>query len=207
MPRIAYYLRRVKESLGQEGIRPTARKVVREVFDRVYPPWQCLFWMPLSSHASAPPADGISLRVISEFSGDTEFAVSEERLGGSVMSVYQMRLQRGCQLCVLFTGRTVAGTLFFVLGRAHRFQHVVLTDEDAVILDARINPEFRGQGLYPIFLNLSLATLSSKAVERVFVATSEHNEPSLRALRRVGFRYLMRYRTWMGRYTYDVDPL
>jgi len=207
VPRIAYYLRRVKESLGQEGIRPTARKVVREVLDRVYPPWQCLFWMPLSSLAGAPAADGISLRVISELSGDTKLAVSGERLGGSVASIYQMRLQRGCQLCVLFTGRAVAGTLFFVLGRAHRFQHVVLTDEDAVILDARINPEFRGQGLYPIFLHLSLATLASKSVERVFVATSEHNEPSLRALQRVGFRYLMRYRTWMGRYTYDVDPL
>ena len=180
---------------------------MREVVDRIYPPWQCLFWMPLSSLASAPSDDKVFLRVISELAGDVELAMLERSVGASAMSVFQTRLRRGCQLCVLFKGQAVAGTLFFVFGGAHPFQHLVLTEADAVILDARIDPEFRGQGLYSIFLNLSLGTLKGKAVERVFVATSEHNEPSLRALRRVGFRYLMRYRAWTGIYKYDVDPL
>lgn len=180
---------------------------MREVFDRIYPPWQCLLWMPLSSFDGAPSDDRVSLRVISDVVGDVEVAMLEKSLGASAVSVFQARVRQGCQLCVLFRGQAIAGTLFFVFGRTHRFQHLIITEQDAVILDARISPEFRGQGFYPIFLNLSLGTLKGKKIERVFVATSEHNEPSLRALRRVGFRHLMRYKTWMGIYKYDVNPL
>jgi ribosomal protein S18 acetylase RimI-like enzyme len=206
MPRVTYLFRRVRESLKQGGLGWTARKVMREVIDRFYPPWQCLFWMPLSDLDRAPSDGRVSLRVISELAEDVKLAMLKRGLGASAVSVFQARVKRGCQLCVLFRGETIAGTLFLVLGRAHSFQHHVLTEHDAVILDARIDPEFRGQGLYPILLKLSLGTLKGKEIERVFVATSEHNEPSLRALRRVGFRYLMRYRTWMGIYKYDVCP-
>ena len=180
---------------------------MQEVVDRVCPPWHCLFWLPLSSLDGAPLDATLSLRVISEAAGLAEITMLEKCLGPSAVSVFQARLRRGCHLCVLFKEQTIAGTLFFVFGRAHRFQHLALTEKDAVILDARINPEFRGQGLYPIFLRLSLATLQGRSVERVYVATSEQNEPSLRALRRAGFRYLMRYKIWMGFYRYDVDPL
>ena len=131
----------------------------------------------------------------------------ERSLGPSTVSVFRTRLARRCQLCVLAKGNTLAGTLFFVFGRDHPFQHLVLTERDAVILDAWISPQLRGQGLYSIFLDLALGTLKGKGIERVFVATSERNQPSLRALRRVGFRYLLGYRTVMGIYTYDVDPL
>lgn len=179
---------------------------MREVVDRIYPPWQCLFWLPLSSFDGAVSDDRVSLRVMSEPAGDVELAMLESSFGASALSVFQARVRQGCQLCVLFRGQAIAGTLFFVFGRTHRFQHLVLTEHDAVILDARISPEFRGQGLYSIFLNLSLGTLKGKEIERVFVATNEHNEPSLRTLRRVGFRYLMRYRTWIGIYRYDVNP-
>ena len=179
---------------------------MREVVDRINPPWQCLFWMPMSGFEAPPPDDRVSLRVISEFAGGVEQAMLENRLGASTMSVFLSRVRNGCQLCVLLKGQAIAGTLFFVFGRTHCFQHVVLTEQDAAILDARIDPEFRGQGLYHVFLNLSLGTLKGKGVERVFVATSENNEPSLRALRRVGFRYLMRYKTQRGIYKYDVRP-
>jgi RimJ/RimL family protein N-acetyltransferase len=179
---------------------------MREVFDRINPPWQCVLWIPMSGFDASPFDDRVSLRVISEFTGGVEQAILEKSLGASGMSVFSSRVIDGCQLCVLLKGQAVAGTLFFVFGRAHRFQHLVLTEQDAVILDARIAPEFRGQGLYSVFLNLSIGTLNGKGIERVFAQTSEHNEPSLRALRRVGFRYLMRYKTYLGIYKYDARP-
>lgn len=207
MPNVAYLLRRVRESLGQDGVVYTVRKVMREVGERICPPWQCLLWMPLPIVSPEEVPATVLLRVISEPFGDSDLAILERSLGTSSLSVFQARVRQGCQLCVLFRGQAVAGTLFFVFGRSHRFQHLVLSEQDAVILDARISPEFRGQGLYSIFLNLSLLSLKGKEIERVFVATSEHNEPSIRALRRVGFRHLMRYKTWMGVYKYDVNPL
>ena len=131
----------------------------------------------------------------------------EKSLGASTVSVFRARLAQRCQLCVLAKGDTLAGTLFFAFGRDRPFQHLALTHRDAVILDAWISPHLRGHGLYSVFLDLALSTLKGKGIERVFVATSEDNQPSLRALRRVGFRHLLRYRTRMGIYTYDVKPL
>jgi ribosomal protein S18 acetylase RimI-like enzyme len=207
VPRVAFFLRRFRESLEREGVRATARKVLREFMDRVFPPRQCLFWIPLESHDCRPSDGSVSLRVVSEHAGNVDLLMLERDLDPSTLSVFRTRLARGCQLCVLSRGDALVGTLFFVFGRAHPFQHVVITERDAVILDAWISPPMRGQRLYPIFLDLALATLKEKGIERVFVATSERNQPSLRALRRVGFRYLLRYRTRMGIYTYDVDPL
>lgn len=206
MPRLSYFLNRVKESIRQEGLGYTSRKVIREVFDRVNPPWQCVFWMPMSEYVNSPADDRVSLRVICKFDGGVEQEMLEKSFEVSAMSVLASRLRNGCQLCVLLKGQVVAGTLFFVFGRNHRFQHLILTEQDAVILDARIAPRFRGQGLYSVFLHLSLSTMNGKGIERVFVQTSEHNEPSLHALRRVGFRYLMRYKTYLGMYRYDVSP-
>jgi ribosomal protein S18 acetylase RimI-like enzyme len=154
------------------------------------------------------PSDGeVSLRVVAEPAKEVDLAMLDGSLGPSTLSVFRARLRRGCQLCVLAKGEKLAGTLFFVFGHNHPFQHVVLTERDAVILDAWISPHLRGQGLYSVFLDLALGTLKGKCIERVFVATSEGNQPSLRALRRVGFRYLLRYRTRLGIYTYDVDAL
>jgi ribosomal protein S18 acetylase RimI-like enzyme len=205
--RLTYFVRRFKECIGQEGVGATASKVIKEIVDRIHPPWQCLFWMPLSGFEGVPAVDGVSLRVISDRGGDADLSVLERILGSSTVSVFRTRLAQGCQLHILYKEQAVAGTLFFVFGRTQGYQHVVLTERDAAILDARVDPAFRGQGLYPIFLRLSLDSLRGKDIERVFVATSEHNEPSLRALRRVGFRYLMRYKTWMGLYKCDPKPL
>jgi ribosomal protein S18 acetylase RimI-like enzyme len=179
---------------------------MREVVDRIHPPWQYLFWIPLSSFGGVPAVEGMSLRVISNRAEEADLSALERILGSSAVSVYRTRIAQGCQFHILYKEQAVAGTLFFVFGLTQRFQHVVLTERDAVILDARVDPTFRGQGLYSILLRLSLDSLRGKDIERVFVATSEHNEPSLRALHRVGFRYLMRYRTWMGIYKYDVNP-
>lgn len=179
---------------------------MREVCDRINPPWQCVFWISMAGFDAPPSDDQVSLRVVSDVVDGEERAMLEHSLGAPAMAVFLSRLRNGCQLCVLVKDQAVAGTLFFVFGRSHRFQHLILTEQDAVILDARIDPKFRGQGLYAVFLNRSLNTLKNKGIERVFVATSEHNEPSLLALRRVGFRYLMRYKTCKGIYKYDVHP-
>jgi ribosomal protein S18 acetylase RimI-like enzyme len=207
VPRVAVLLRRIRDSLEREGARSTASKVLRGLVDRVVPPRQCLFWMPLSGHKCTPSEGSVSLRVVFEPAAEVDLAMLEKSLGPSTVSVFRTRLAQRCQLCVLAQGDTLAGTLFFVFGRDRPFQHLALTERDAVILDAWISPQLRGRGLYSIFLDLALSTLKGKGIERVFVATSERNQPSLRALRRVGFRYLLRYRTGMGIYTYDEHPL
>ncbi|MDH4186980.1 MAG: hypothetical protein OEV08_08275, partial [Nitrospira sp.] len=110
MPSIAYLLRRVRESLGQEGVGYTVKKMMWEVGEHICPPWHCLLWMPLSSVDGTSLQDSVTLRVISEPGGDIELAMLERSFGPSALSIFRARVRQGCQLCVLFRGQAIAGT-------------------------------------------------------------------------------------------------
>ena len=195
-------------------------KVLRE---SLCPPWVCLYWLPIAEATDlrtsntkqagsdkfpgslSQPLESIELRVVTSLSelNPQEYQALKDSVGGSDIPVYQRRLSQGIELHVLFIDQKVAGTLSFVFGKIHRFQHVVLTDRDAMALDGRIDPKYRGRGLYPIFLSLSIEKLKQNGIERLFIDTNENNEAANRSYGSVGFRFLLKYKTEWGRYRFD----
>ena len=176
--------------------------------ESVTPDWQCLFWIPLQDFQKmTTDAARLQITRCAEELASSELAALRKSVGDFALGRFKARAERQCQLHILWKKGVVIGTLFIVSGKHQKFQHVVLTEHDAMILDARIDPAFRGQGLYSVFLNLSLSFMRDEGVERVYVATSERNEPSLRTLRRLGFIYLLRYKSHRGKYSFDQRPL
>lgn len=195
-------------------------KVLRESLS---PPWVCLYWLPVQeavdlkdSNAKYAGSDkfqgllsrtlkGLELRVVTSLSDlkPQEYQALKDSVGGSDIPVYERRFSQGVELHVLFIDQKVAGTLFFVFGKIHPFQHVVLTEHDAMALDGRVDPKYRGQGLYRIFLSLSIKNLRQRGIERLFIDANENNESANRSYASVGFRFLLKFKTKRGRYRFD----
>jgi ribosomal protein S18 acetylase RimI-like enzyme len=70
-------------------------------------------------------------------------------------------------------------------------------------LDGRVDPKYRGRGLYPIFLSLSIEKLKQRGIERLFIDTNENNEEANRSFASVGFRFLLKFKIKRGRYRFD----
>lgn len=210
---------RVKEE-GLAWFVSRSGKVLRESLS---PPWVCLYWLPVAEavdlkdsnakHAGSDKFQGlmsrllesIELRVITSLNDlkPQEYQALKGSVGGSDIPVYERRLSQGVELHVLFIDQKVAGTLSFVFGKTHSFQHVVLTDRDAMALDGRVDPKYRGQGLYRIFLSLSIENLKQRGIERLFIDANENNEAANRSYSSVGFRFLLKFKTERGRYRFD----
>jgi hypothetical protein len=126
-------------------------------------------------------------------------------VGASALSVFKHRLSRGIKLHILFAEGQLVGTVFFVLGKQQPFQHVILTDRDAMGLDGRIVPAFRGRGMYPLILLLSIMHLRKQGVERLFADCAEWNRETTRSLECLGFRYLLKYKLVRGAYRYEKE--
>lgn len=221
--KIAEIYARVRE----EGIAWFASRMVRKLKDWASPPWICLYWLPLSEATDLRnPAtkDGgdeklralltrllksVELKAVTALSDlkPQEYQALKDSVGASDIPVYERRLSQGIELHILFVDKKVAGTLSFVFGKTHRFQHVVLTDRDAMALDGRVDPKYRGRGLYPIFLSLAIERLREKGIERLFIDTNENNEEASRSFTSVGFRFLLRFRIEGGRYRFDREPV
>lgn len=184
-------------------------RIFDEVRGLLITPWHVLYWIPLTAADRPLTRLGSELCVVKSV-GDlcpAKQKALERSIGVSAMPIVEERLSQGVELHILFCEERVAGTLFIVFGRTHRFQHLVLTDHDAMVLDARIDPEFRGQGLYAIFLSQSIAWLRRQGIDRLFIDSSEHNDRSVRSFSKVGFRFLLRYRLKRGQYRFDQKPL
>lgn len=195
-------------------------KVLRESLS---PPWVYLYWLPVEEavdlkdsnvkHAGSNKFQGllsrllkgVELRVVTSLCDlkPQEYQALKDSVGGSDIPVYERRLSQGVELHVLFIDQKVVGTLSFVFGNVHRFQHVVLTDHDAMALDGRVDPKYRGRGLYPIFLSLSIEKLKQRGIERLFIDTNENNEEANRSFASLGFRFLLKFKTKRGRYRFD----
>lgn len=208
------------DRIMQEGFLWLLWKSWKMLRDFVCPPWNCLYWIPVSESIctitsaniytpSSDKAQSLEVRVFASLSElrPQEYQALIESVGASDIPVYETRLAEGVELHVLFIGEKVAGTLSFVFGKTRNFQHVVLTDRDAMALDGRIDRKHRGRGLYRTFLILSIAKLKSKGIERLFIDTNENNLPANRAYKGTGFRSLVRYKTRWGRYRFDIKPI
>ena len=205
-------LQRVSELTARvqnEGFLIVLSLMFKIVKERVIPSWQVLYWMPVVEAPGPPNHAALVLRVVRglvELNAN-EYRALEHSVGASAVPIYQRRLSQGNELHILFAGERVVGTIFFVFGRYHPFQHAILTERDVMALDARIDPEFRGRGLYAVFLLLSIANLKQKGVDRLFISCSERNERSIHSFSRVGFRFLLRYRQRRYQYRFDRKPV
>ena len=211
----------------EEGLLWFTSRIIKKVQDSFSPPWVCLYWLPIAEATDLRGPDAteaghdkflgllsrllksVELKVVTALSDlkPQEYQALKDSVGGSDIPVYERRLSRGIELHVLFIEQKVAGTLSFVFGKTHRFQHVVLTDRDAMALDGRVDPKYRGRGLYPLFLSLSIERLRQKGIERLFIDTNEDNEEANRSFASVGFHFLLKFRPERGRYRFDREPV
>jgi hypothetical protein len=192
-----------------QGFRSVASQLFEIVRNRMISPWHVLYWMPVAQAPDPPNQSAVELRVVRKLDelNPNEQRALEHSVGASAIPIFERRLSQGIELHILFVGERIAGTMFFVFGRYHCFQHVVLTEHDAMGLDGRVDSEFRGRGLFPVFLLLSIASLKQRGIDRLFIDCSEHNERSIRSFSHVGFRFLLRYRLKWSRYRFDRKPV
>ena len=214
----------LRSRLRQEGIRKVGRRLYRKAYDRVVPPWYKVYWVavdeiPESGCDKNIPSgyeafwklvdrliQGVKIQVVHSLDelDSSQLQSLKGCAGASALQIFRERLSRGIELHMLLAEGRVVGTAFFVLGKHQPFQHVVLTDRDAMGLDAHIDPAFRGRGLFPILILLSVLHLRNQGIERVLADCAEWNVESIRSFECLGFRYLLRYKLVRGAYRYEL---
>lgn len=199
----------VRDRLRRHGAKDTGAHVLRVLRERWASPWQTLYWMKAAEVARLRPAPNLTLRVVERISDLSEGEVSDlaRHVGASSMPIVRNRLDRGCELHLLLQDTRVVGSRFAVFGRTHAFQNVVLTPNDTMGLDVRIDRDLRGQGLAPVFFSLSIQDLHRRGCERAFAAVSVQNTPSIRTLERVGFQQILQFRIRRRWYRYDREVI
>jgi len=205
-------LRRFREILARaraDGFAYVFKRALRVAYERINPPWHVLYWTPTANRSGIGTPVEARLRIVQSLSqlDEQERAALGQSVGSSAEPLFADRLTRGCVLSILFHQDRVAGTLFAVLGRQRPFQHVPLTNTDAMVLDARIDPAFRGRGLYAVLLDRTARELAAMSIERLYIDTPADNERSLKTFRRLGYHFLYRYRKVRGSYRISSVPL
>ena len=205
------HLNEARARAKEQGWGPVMVLIRQALRERMTNPWPLMYWIPTTEVSLAPLPLNASFMVITDPVRELNPAqrkVLLEALGPGSDKQAEERLASGALLHVLLIDEMVAGTLFTVSGAARRFQHMVLTDGDSMVLDARIVPAFRGRGLYPVLLAHAADALRAHGQERLYIDTLETNTASLRAYDKVGFRFLTRYRmSWRRHYYFAEAPL
>ncbi len=200
----------LRQRIGSEDLGPVMRRAVAHLRDRVAPPPHLIYWTPTDAPGSgAMTTSGESLEVARD---SESLALVRGRLVAAGMAdddaaEFDQRLAAGARFHALLVEGRFAGSLYTVPGSVTPFQHVVLTPLDAMVLDARIDPAFRGRGLYSILLSETLRALNAIGIQRLYIDTPASNERSLATFRRLGFRFLVRYRRRGSGYRFDRKPL
>lgn len=206
-----HHLQQARARAKEQGWGPVMILIRQALRERMTNPWHLMYWIPTTEVNMIPLPENASFMMMTDPARElspSQHKVLLEALGPRSDKQAEERLARGALLCVLFVDDKVAGTLFTVSGAAHRFQHMVLTDHDSMVLDARIVPAFRGRGLYPVLLAHTAQGLHALGQDRLYIDTLETNTASLRAYDKVGFRFLTRYRmSWRRHYRFAEAPL
>ncbi len=205
------HLQEARARAREHGWGPVMSLIGQALRERMTNPWHLMYWIPTTEVNLVPLPANASFMVMTDPARELNPAhhkVLIDALGPGSDKQAEERLASGALLHVLFVDDMVAGTLFTVSGAARRFQHMVLTDGDSMVLDARIVPAFRGRGLYPVLLAHAAHALQAYGQDRLYIDTLETNTASLRSYAKVGFRFLTRYRmSWRRRYRFAEAPL
>ena len=191
--------------LRNEGLWSVGKRALTLLQEAIFPTTYLIYWLPISEVPDPGDHDHLELRVVSDISSvdPQDLKAIEENVGHASLPVIQHRIAHVAELHVLLYDGNVIGTRFFIMGVRHAFQHVILTEFDSMDIDGRINPEFRGRGLNPLFFRMNIAHLRRQGILRLYVACSDNNEASIRSFVRVGFRFLARYKVRCGYHIYD----
>jgi ribosomal protein S18 acetylase RimI-like enzyme len=205
------HLQEARARAREHGWGPVMSLIGQALRERMTNPWHLMYWIPTTEVNLVPLPANASFMVMTDPARElnpAQHKVLIDALGPGSDKQAEERLASGALLHVLFVDDMVAGTLFTVSGAARRFQHMVLTDGDSMVLDARIVPAFRGRGLYPVLLAHAAHALQAYGQDRLYIDTLETNTASLRSYAKVGFRFLTRYRmSWRRRYRFAEAPL
>ncbi len=205
------HLQEARARAKEQGWGPVLILIRRELRNRITNPWHLMYWTPTTEAKLVPLPANASFMVLTDPARElnpAQFKALIEALGPRSNKQAEARLASGALLHVLFVDEMVAGYFFTVSGAARRFQHMVLTDGDSAGIDGRILPAFRGRGLFPVLLGHGVHALQAYGQDRFYADALETNIGSLRALERIGCRFLTRYRTsWRGYYRYAEPPL
>ena len=205
------HLQEARARAKEQGWGPVMILIRQALRERMTNPWHLMYWIPTTEVNTVPLPPNASFMVLKDPARELNPAQRKaliEALGPGSDKQAEERLASGALLHVLFVDELVAGTLFTVSGAARRFQHMVLTDGDSMVLDARIVPAFRGRGLYAVLLAHAAHALQAYGQDRLYIDTLETNTASLRAYAKVGFRFLTRYRmSWRRHYRFAEAPL
>lgn len=206
-----HHLKEARARAKTQGWGAVAILIGLALRERITNPWHVMYWIPTAQVNPVPLPEDASFVVLADPTRELDAARRRnlmDALGPRSDKQAEERLASGALLHVLFVGHMVAGTLFTVSGAARRFQHMVLTDGDSMVLDARIVPAFRGRGLYPVLLAHAAQALRAHGQDRLYIDTLETNTASLRSYAKVGFRFLTRYRmSWRRHYRFAESPL
>lgn len=197
--------RALRDQMRREGARAAVARAGEVLRERLIQPWETIYWLPARDVARIEPPPGASFRVVralDELDSAAREAVTSGP-GASSIPLWERRLAQGCELHLMFLDGRLAASRFVVWGHVTPFQNVVLTDRDTMGLDVRVDPDFRGRGLAPIFFSISIQDLARRGCDRVFAAVAVHNVRSIKTLEHVGFRPLLKCRVKRGRYRYD----
>lgn len=205
------HLREARARAKAQGWGPVLILIGQALRNRIANPWHVIYWMPTTEVSPPPLPPNGSFMVITDPARELNPARHKalmEALGADSSKQAEQRLASGARLHVLFVDDRVAGYFFSVSGAVRRFQHVVLTDVDSVGIDGRVQPEFRGQGLFPILMAHGIHALRGSGQERFYADALETNTASRRTLEKIGCRSLTRYRmSWRRHYRYSDAPL
>jgi ribosomal protein S18 acetylase RimI-like enzyme len=197
----------VRDRIRRDGWSFTLRRIRDVVRERLIPSWEYLYCIEARNVATfeLPTDTRLEVAVHAEDLSEDRWNELARNLGEDTMPLYRQRLKQGIELHMLLVGDRIAGSRFVIWGRVHSFQHVPLTENDVMSMDARINPEFRGRRLASLLYSLSTQNLARRGCERQWFVVSRHNVRSVRTLERIGCRRLLSLRCVWGHYRFDQD--
>jgi len=207
--RLAENVTTLRDRIRRDGLRAAFAKAAQVLRDRIAPPAETFYWLPVSEAAQIdlPPHGCLRvIRSLGELTSAERLAV-ERSIGAASVEIWRERLARGLEAHLLFIDERLAASRFVIWGTAHPFHHVLLTPKDTMSMDLRVDPDFRGQGAATAFFSQSLQDLARRGCERAYATVAVNNEPANRTFLRLGFRPLVRWRHGRGGYRYEKDPV
>lgn len=198
-------IRALSDYVQANGFAAAIARAVEVIRERLFHPWEIIYWLPAAEVVRLEPPAGSRFRVIHALAdlSDDERRRLLAQLGAATLAIWEQRLAQGGEGHLLFLDDRLAASRFVVWGSVKPFQNLVLTPRDTMGMDVRVDPELRGRGLAPLFFSVSIQDLARRGCERVFAMVAVHNVRSIKTLEHVGFRALLRCRLEHGRYRFE----
>ena len=194
-----------RNRIRRDGLRTGLAAAYAGLRDRVRPPSETILWLRPADVVRIEAPAGATLRVLrslDELSAEERREV-ERSISASTLDIWRQRFAAGLEAHLMFLEGRLAASRFVIWGRACPFFHVVLTENDTMSMDLRVDPDLRGRGLATAFFSQSVQELARSGCERIYVTVLVNNVTVNRMVERLGFKPLVRWRHVRGGYGYE----